>query len=106
MISVQFTVFSVQHKFVSRRYGISYCESNYLSGFWQMKNDTLAGFFDFWGCLYVIMNGELWIMNLVVVKMGSIFKKQCINFPSGLAVAQSKGIIFLFAYWDVPDCFY
>ena len=56
MISVQFTVFSVQHKFVSRRYGISYCESNYLSGFWQMKNDTLAGFFDFWGCRIVFRN--------------------------------------------------
>jgi hypothetical protein len=26
--------------------------------------------------------------------MGSIFKKQCINLPSGLAVAQGKGIIF------------
>ena len=50
--------------------------------------------FDFWGCLNVIINGELWIMNLVVVKMGSIFKKQWKNFPSASAEARSKGILF------------
>ena len=56
--------------------------------------------FDFWGCLYVIMNAELWIINLVVLKIGGIFKKQWKNFPSASAEAQSKGIIFLFAYWE------
>jgi hypothetical protein len=42
----------------------------------------------------------------VVMEMGSIFKKQCKYLPSAQAAAQSKGIIFLFAYWDVSDCFY
>ena len=36
----------------------------------------------------------------VVMEMGSIFKKQCKYFPSAQAVAQSKGIIFLFANWE------
>jgi hypothetical protein len=42
----------------------------------------------------------------VVMEKESIFKKQCKYFPSAAAEAQSKGIIFLFAYWDVYDCFY
>ena len=42
----------------------------------------------------------------VVMEIGRIFKKQWKNFPSALAEAQSKGIIFLFANWDVSDCFY
>ena len=42
----------------------------------------------------------------VVMEMGSIFKKQCNYLRSALAAARSKCIIFLFAYWDVSDCFY
>ena len=49
---------------------------------------------------------DLVINRNVVMEMGSIFKKQCKYFPSAQAVAQSKGIIFLFANWDVSDCFY
>ena len=41
----------------------------------------------------------------VLVKMGSIFKKQCKYLRSALAAARSKCIIFLFADWDVSDCF-
>ena len=42
----------------------------------------------------------------VVMEKESIFKKQWKLLPSALAEAQNKGIIFLFAYWDVSDCFY
>ena len=41
----------------------------------------------------------------VLMKMESIFKKQCKYLRSALAAARSKCIIFLFAYWDVSDCF-
>ena len=41
----------------------------------------------------------------VLMKMESIFKKQCKYLRSALAAARSKCIIFLFAYWDVTDCF-
>jgi hypothetical protein len=41
----------------------------------------------------------------VLMEMGSIFKKQCKYLRSALAAARSKCIIFLFADWDVSDCF-
>ena len=41
----------------------------------------------------------------VVMEMGSIFKKQCKYLRSALAAARSKCIIFIFAGWDVSDCF-
>ena len=68
--------------------------------YWNCFLVAISFSFDFWGCLNVIMNGELWIINLVVLKIGGIFKKQWKNFPSASAEAQSKGIIFLFAYWE------
>jgi hypothetical protein len=43
-------------------------------------------------------------MKVVVVKMGSIFKKQHIDLPSGLAVAQAR-VLFFICDWDVSDCF-
>lgn len=76
----------------------SWSSSGFLKKF-KRKPHALLGLF-FWGCQNVIMNGEFWIMNLVVVKKGGIFKKQCKPIPSALAAAQSKGILFLFVYWD------
>jgi hypothetical protein len=38
-------------------------KSNGLLCFCQIKNDTLAGFFWFFGCRNVIMNAEFQIMN-------------------------------------------
>ena len=69
--------------------------SNVMAFFyWNCFLVAISFSFDFWGCLNVIMNGELWIINLVVLKIGGIFKKQWKNFPSASAEAQSKGIIF------------
>lgn len=49
---------------------------------------------------------DLVLSRNVVMEKESIFKKQCKYYPSASAEAQSKGIIFLFAYWYVSDCFY
>jgi hypothetical protein len=42
----------------------------------------------------------------VVIEKESLFKKQCKRLPSEVAVAQSKGVIFLIACLGVSDCFY
>ena len=69
--------------------------SNVMAFFyWNCFLVAISFSFDFWGCLNVIMNGELWIINLVVLIMGGIFKKQCKHLPSASAEALSKGIIF------------
>ena len=38
--------------------------------------------FDFWGCLIVLWNEKFQFKRKVVLKMESIFKKQCIIIPS------------------------
>jgi hypothetical protein len=43
------------------------------------------------------MNYKVLLRIIVVLEMGSLFKKQYKHLPSEVAVAQSKGIDFLFA---------
>jgi len=52
-----------------------------------------------------IESGSFQLAVDILMKMGSIFKKQCKYLRSALAAARSKCIIFLFAYWDITDCF-
>jgi hypothetical protein len=61
---------------------------------WQMKNDTLAGPFDFVGAGHCFIGNFNLAIN--VVSDGLHSQKQCIIIPSGVAVARSKGIVFLF----------
>ena len=74
-------------------------KSNTINAFHPaLKFYTLS--FSFWFLRMPKRNYEWRIINLVVLKIGGIFKKQWKNFPSASAEAQSKGIIFLFAYWE------
>jgi len=54
-------------------------KSNLLLMLWQIKNDTLAGQFDFWGCLpqKLLRNGLLLFSRNGVRNCYGIFKKQC-----------------------------
>ena len=73
-------------------------KSNTINAFHPaLKFYTLS--FSFWFLRMPKRNYEWRIINLVVLKIGGIFKKQWKNFPSATAEAQSKGVIFLFVYW-------
>ena len=50
--------------------------------FIRPKNFILFLGFDFWGCLIVLWNEKFQFKRIVVLKMESIFKKQCIIIPS------------------------
>jgi hypothetical protein len=50
--------------------------------FIRPKNFILFLGFDFWGCLIVLWNEKFQFKRKVILKMESIFKKQCIIIPS------------------------
>ena len=61
---------------------------------------SLVGLF-FEDALFVFCNPDLYFSRKFVLKMGSIFKKQCKLLPSAMWQWRRQVYYFLFAYWDV-----
>jgi hypothetical protein len=84
-------------------------------GFLKQKNNiTSIPFFFCFKNPYSFLDLILWVRTIAllesyfsginVVSDGLHSQKQCMIIPSAVAVARSKGIVFLFAYWGFSDC--
>ena len=53
--------FNFNREFVDERYGIGFSWNQLPQMFWQIKNYTLVGKFDFWGCLICLLK---WVFSI------------------------------------------